>query len=653
MRLYRGLIFLICICCAVPGFTAERSEAWLPITSQDLQVTEVPGDPGAAAIQLYYGDFIDHKKKTEFIYKRIKVLNNKGLEHANVEIPTGGSFGIKDLKDLMARTIHPDGSIADFTGTPFEKTIIKGRGIKLVVLAFILPDVTPGCIIEYKYKIAWKDRNGADFWSLQHNLFTVKEEFNLRAEPPSPEEQVKWVRIATNSNPTQVDKENAALELENVPAFVPEDHMPPERNDKPAICFYYLPRRFMYAGAYWLEIGRVWDRIIEDFIGNRKEIREAAAQVIGRETDPEKKLRLLYARAQQVRNLTFERKRTSEEKKHEELKEDKNVNDVLQRGYGDRGDINQFFVALARAADFPAAVLLVSGRKDRFFNKEVLSLSQLDSVIADVVLNGKHIYLDPGTRFCPFGLLRWMQTSTKAMRPSPIGGVFTDIPPFAQDKAVTRRKANMTLSEDGSLKGDVEIQFQGLEALEHRLEAIDSDEERKKKDFEAEIKALLPSNAVVTLKEIRGLADSDNPLTATFTIELPSFASMAGKRLLLPALFQARQKDTFTNAQRKYPLYFPYAFADLDELSIKVPSGFSAESVPQQQDAKLPYAHYQNSSVFNAGVLVSRRTLLFNGIFFDMDKLMDLKTFFGAVRYGDEQQAVLRMESTTSAEKKD
>src|SRR5436305_909122 len=200
MRLYRGLIFLICICCAVPGCTAERSEAWLPITSQDLQVKEVPGDPGAAAIQLYYGDFIDHKKK---------------------------------------------------------------------------------------------------------------EEFNLRAEPPSPEEQVKWVRIATNSNPTQVDKENAALELENVPAFVPEDHMPPERNYKPAIWFYYLPRRFMYAGVYWLEIGRVWDRIIEDFIGNRKEIREAAAQVIGRETDPEKKLRLLYARAQQVRNLTFERKRTS------------------------------------------------------------------------------------------------------------------------------------------------------------------------------------------------------------------------------------------------------------------------------------------------------------------------------------------------------
>src|SRR5438874_13617558 len=83
MRLHRGLIFLACICCAVPGFTAERSEAWLPVTAQDLQVKEVPGDPGAAAIQLYYADFIDHKKKTEFIYKRIKVLTSKGLEHAN------------------------------------------------------------------------------------------------------------------------------------------------------------------------------------------------------------------------------------------------------------------------------------------------------------------------------------------------------------------------------------------------------------------------------------------------------------------------------------------------------------------------------------------------------------------------------------------
>src|SRR5439155_11250378 len=135
--------------------------------------------------------------------------------------------------------------------------------------------------------------------------------------------------IATNSNPTQVDKENAAMELENVPSFVPEDHMPPERNYKPAIWFFNLPRRFVFSSVYWIEIGRVWNTIIEDFIGDHKEIREAVAQTIGKETDPEKKLRLLYARAQQVRNLTFERTRTREEEKREELKENKNVNDVL------------------------------------------------------------------------------------------------------------------------------------------------------------------------------------------------------------------------------------------------------------------------------------------------------------------------------------
>src|SRR5438270_6388496 len=147
MRVFQRILLIASLCCSIFCLADDQPQDWLPVTQQDLQVKEVPGDPGAAAIQLYYGDFIDHKKKTEFIYKRIMVLNNKGLEHASVEIPTGGSFGIKDLRDLMARTIHPDGSIVDFTGTPFEKTIIKGRGIKLVVLAFILPDVTPGCII--------------------------------------------------------------------------------------------------------------------------------------------------------------------------------------------------------------------------------------------------------------------------------------------------------------------------------------------------------------------------------------------------------------------------------------------------------------------------------------------------------------------------
>ena len=115
------------------------------------------GNPGAPAIQLYYADHIDDQEQTEFIYRRIKVLNDKGSRYADVEIVVPPECSLSGLK---ARTIHPDGKTMEFTGKPFQKVIVKGQGTK-TVRAFTMPAVTVNSIIEYKYNI---DLPGS-FWT--------------------------------------------------------------------------------------------------------------------------------------------------------------------------------------------------------------------------------------------------------------------------------------------------------------------------------------------------------------------------------------------------------------------------------------------------------------------------------------------------------
>ncbi len=133
------------------------------------------------------------------------------------------------------------------------------------------------------------------------------------------------------------------------------------------------------------------------------------------------------------------------------------------------------------------------------------------------------------------------------------------------------------------------------------------------------------------------------PLVARFNVEVPNYATLAGKRLLIPAfLFQSKENQAFAHSQRKYPLYFPYPFTENDRVTIKVPSGFTPESIPPAQDAKFANtARYQNVSNFDGIQLDSQRQLAFNGIYFDLDKYSELKSFFGKVQAGDEQQAVL------------
>jgi hypothetical protein len=623
-----------------------QTEDWLPIQPQDLRIREVPGSPGAPAIQLYYADYIDDQVQSEFFYRRIKVLNDKGNRYADVEIviPPEGS-----ISGLKARTIHPDGRIIEFTGKPFQKVIMKGREGKFLAKAFTMPDVTVNSIIEYKYKIDLPGVVLDNSWTIQHELYTVKESFRMRPYGGLLDgfDRGQQVAVLSSHMPDNLKPQQKGgtyeLEVENMPAFEAEGYMPPEEDYQPQIRFFYGGREIDSPEKFWRDAGRGWNEDAEHFIGSYKEIVQESSRVIGHETDPEQKLDKLYARAQQVRNLTYERERTEEEQKKESLKPPQNVKDVLARGYGGRDDITRFFVALARAAGFNVSILRVSNRREKFFDRGLLSRRQLDAEIAMVNRAGQSTFLDPGTRFCPFGFVRWMRTSSLALKLDKKGGDFIKVPSAGYEKAMIRRSAEATLSADGSLNGKITVRFEGGEALERRLDAANTDDAGRKEALEEEARDWLPGGASVKLIKVDGWEGIEEPLVATFAVELPSFASIAGRRLLVPTnVFQARQMDVFKHADRKYPVYFPYAFGEADQIAIQVPVDYRIETLPAQQSTSFSYATYFNEPRFDGKKLVTDRVLQVNGIFFGVEIYAEIKDFFRNVRVGDEQQAVFQ-----------
>jgi hypothetical protein len=629
---------------ALPLLVSAQTHDWLPVTAQDLQINQVPGSPGAAAIQLYYANFIDDQEQSQFFYRRIKLLNDKGSRYADIEIvvPQEGS-----INGLKARTIHPDGKVIEFTGKPFQKVIVIGGGIKILAKTFTMPDVTVNSIIEYKYTV---DSPGVlldTSWTIQHELFTLKESFRMKPFGGHLDGFPNGHQVAALSShmpgglaPRQKGEEYE-LEVENMPAFEAEGYMPPEEDYQPQIRFFYGGREIASPERFWHDAGREWNGDAERFMGSHREISQEAAQVIGDEHDPTQKLRKLYARAQQVRNLTYERERTEAEDKKENLKPLHDVRDLLARGYGNRDEITGFFVAMARSAGFQASILRVSNRREKFFDQGLLSRRQLDAEIALVTLDGQDMFFDPGTRFCPFGFVRWMRTSSMALKLDKKGGIFIKVPSAAYDKATVRRSADLILDEDGSLKGRITVWFEGGEALERRLDALATDDTGRKESLEEEAREWLPPGTSVRLLSTAGWEGSEDPLIATFAVELASYASVAGRRLLVPTyIFRARQRDVFTHADRKYPVYFPYAFGETDQVAIRVPPGYLAENLPGQQVATISYASYAADPHLEDNHLVTNRVLQVNGIFFRPEIYAEIKGFFTKVRAGDEQRAV-------------
>lgn len=640
MRKFVLLLLLLVFCGNSHAFGAIEQD-WLPVTSQDLQYKEVPGDSGAPAVLLYYSDdivYVSDYDQTEFIYRRIKILSDAGKTYANVEIP---QLPWVKIQDLETRSVSPDGRITDFAAAPFDKVIVKSRNFKYMAKAFTFSNVAPGTIIEYKYKLhsSWTYCNQ---WILQHGLFAVKESFSFKHAGPW---TMSFVVSGSDSKPVK-SNDTYELELSNVPAFHPEDQMPPEENYKAAVRFFYSTKSTLPTKDFWTEQARHWSFSINNFIGNSRDIDHESILTIGDASTEQDKLRRLYARAQQIRNLSYERERTQAEDKKEHIKENNSAADVLKHGYGTDFDINALFVAMARAAGFDAYFVLVAGRGSRFFELDYLDGDQFNGSMAAVTLNKKSVLFDPGTKFCPFGLIRWTHSATEGLEIGKNNWFYLTLPTITKDNAELFRNARGTLTQNGTLKAEVSISFQGVEAMERRLLGLQSDEAGRDKMMVDELMQWLPPQSSAHVTSSIGWDRSDSPLVITFAVQVPAYAATAGNRLLVPAnLFPTRQKATFEHSIRKYPVYFAYPFSEFDLTVIQLPQGYKVESVPSAVEKKLPFGQYTSGSKSAENQIITNRSLMLNDFLYEPDKYIELKGLFDAVIDGDGSQVVLRSAS--------
>jgi hypothetical protein len=145
------------------------------------------------------------------------------------------------------------------------------------------------------------------------------------------------------------------------------------------------------------------------------------------------------------------------------------------------------------------------------------------------------------------------------------------------------------------------------------------------------------------LQSTEGWEFADAPLLAHFTFEIPGFARKSGKHLLIPAtLFPSRLRTIFSPGVRKYPIYFPYTFEEIDRAEIQVPDGFSVETIPSGQDVKLASTRFLTTRLSQGGRVTLTRAMVVNSIYFPAENYRDLKQFFEKLGTADEEQIVLQ-----------
>jgi hypothetical protein len=627
-----------------------------PVSPDELKMTSEPKAPGAPAIILFRQVDRDDRGLTahEDVYFRIKILTEEGRKYADIEIPFFKEEG--NIVNLHARTIKPDGTIVPFTGKAFSKSIVKARGLKYMAKTFTFPDVQVGSILEYYYTTDLAEYSIINSqWILSNELFTKNAKFSLR--PYTTDSFQVYLRWTWNllppgtAQPAEAPNHVISLAASDIPAFQTEDYMPPENEMKSRVDFIYSEDPFeKEPDVYWKKWGKKHNGALENFVGKRKSMEQAVAEIVSPSDSPEVKLQKIYARVQQIRNTSYEAEKTEQEQKRSKEKEPDNVEAIWKKQYATGRELTWLFLALARAAGFDASGMWVSDRKNYFFVPQSMAGYRLDENIVVVKVNGKDMFFDPGAAFTPFGMLPWSETAVKGLKLDKDGGTWIESPlPHGADSTI-QRKAELKLNETGELEGKLVVAYTGLESSTRRVSESLTDDAERRKFLEDEVRGAIPAACEVELTNQPNWKDSSSALVAEYSLKIPGWVSGAGKRALLPVgLFGAPEKHLFDHTDRVHPIYFEHPYQISDDISIDLPLGWQISTVPKPQTIDAKAITYTLDAKNDKGTLHLNRVLNVDLMLLPTQNYPALRKIFQMVRTTDEQQIILLPAGTSAS----
>lgn len=625
--------------CVFAAASPVRADVFTPPTPAELALKDVPFAPGAPAVILDWVIERDDDRNFENQHVRIKVLTEEGKKYANVEVPYSRSDTW--VRKIQARTIQPDGTIKNFDGQTFDKLLVKVHRYDVTAKTFTLPDVRVGSILEYAYTKEWQGLGSLARWPIQRDLPVMHEHYWFKPwHGPIP---LSLMYIANGLPPNMKPAfahERYDLELNDIPPFEEEPLAPPEELIRREITYFYAMGN-QTTEEFWKSVGDTFSDSVEDFMKERPAIVTAAKEIAAGATTPEEKLRKIYTKVQSLRHLSYEREKTEAETKKEKLRDNKRVEDVLRNGYGTSSELNQLFIALARAAGVQADPVLFGDRAEPLL-KDIPDLSQFDHLGAVVTIDGKRSYYDPGIPYLPFGLLRWNNVFNMALIDSKkkLDWVQTNDVPASQN--VTTRKADVHIDGD-ALAGTLHVEMTGETALQHRLELRFEDEAAKKKAFEDEVKKWFPEGSTVKLTKLAGAAGTDEPIAADFDISVANVVSLTGSRQILPlSIFETTAKNPFTAEKRKHPFYIDYPYEIVDSVTVQLPDGYQVETLPDTTKRDAGALTYSSESKRGEKSITFARKLHFDTAYIAASSYSALRRFMSEVTTADQASASLR-----------
>lgn len=609
------------------------------VTLPDIKNLTFEKDSTANAFVIYesgnsYVSNSDYKLRSEIKHK-IKILDKEGFDSGTVSIYLyENDRDFEKVDDIVGTTYNfIDGEVVKTQLQ--EKDIYKEKyNDNYTIVKFTLPNLQPGSVITYSYKLISPFMGKYKGWDFQGHIPKLYSEYRTSI-PGFWLYHIKLVgaqKLAVNTyeikkdcvqlySGASADCSVSVYAMKDIPAFIEEDYMTTESN--------YLARIEYELETFRAPDGRInhytqeWKDVDDEF-RTRKEI----GRQLKKDVDAEgllgsklfqqdnnlDKLKAIYQFVQQ--NYTWN--------KDYKIFTDVSVKDLIKEKTGNVSSINILLHNLLNECGISAKPVLLSTRNNGFPTTIFPVINDFNYLLVQAELDNKTYLLDATDKFLSFGQIPFRcLNQTARLMDFENGSEWIAIEP---EKSNIFYIANLRVDDTGNIVGDIKSRRTGHHAL-NRRKAYFSNKNGYLEDLENMNDAILVSDFEVSTQN-----HYDTNFEESYNVTYTSNGS-SSNIYLNPFFVKFFEQNPFRLQERSYPIDFGFEDSYLFSLNLKLNADYEVLETPKDFNLEMPNNTGQLFfSTKNIGDLITLNfRLSFNEAIYPPEYYESLKEFMNHV----------------------
>ena len=581
----------------------------------------------------------------------VKLLNKEGREHAIARAFYFVSTG--KIREIEGWLLRPDGSIKNYD----KKTVLdiiadpddvynEGR-LKIIDAS---REVEPGYIFGYTVVSEDLPLFYQDNWFFQNELPTITSRYSLDLPPG-------WTASSITFNAAevkpQVNASSYAWEMRNLPAIRKEPLSPSFRNIIPRIAVNYAPadanQGANRAFADWLDVSRWAASLYDPQVVINDEIAIKAKELTAGATTELEKIQAIGSFVQNMQYISIDIGVG-----HGNGYKPRPSNLVLSRGYGDCKDKANLMRAMLQILNIEAyPIAIYSGdpnyvRREwaspRQFNHAIIAVKVSDGTSSPTVINheklGRLLIFDATDQFTPVGDLPDYLQGSLALIIAGENGSLVEMPVTPPDFNAWNRETEVSLAEDGSIKGVIRERARGQESRFARTMY----RSLSNSDFNKSIEQWLTRGA--TAARLIKLSPLDKQADAAFEMDVefaaPRYGQLMQGRLLVfkPTVASRTNSIVLTEKTRKHPVMLESNSFN-EKVTFTLPQGFAVDEVPDPVILQTAFGKYSTTYIVQENKLMFTRSLTTTRSTVPAERYNEVREFFTKMLEAEQSPVVL------------